>query len=272
MAGARNPVSQLNPPVRRRASQGTAPHPGPLPARGERGKKTALADRILYRDGLILVIDKPAGLPVHGGPGGGPNLETHFDGLRFGLPNPPHLAHRLDRDTSGCLVLGRHPKALRRLGRLFAEGLVEKIYWAVVEGVPADPQGHIETGLSKTSHGRGWRMAIDPEGQRAATDYRVLAAAEGHAWLELKPATGRTHQIRVHCAALGTPVAGDPVYGRGRAGERLMLHARAIRLPLYPNRPPIAVEAAPPAHMLAELRRLGYDSEEPPAAREAMAR
>src|SRR5216683_3844147 len=108
-----------------------------------------LVERILYRDGLVLVIDKPAGIPVHAGPGGGPHLEHWFPLLRFGLPRPPALAHRLDRDTSGCLVLGRHPKALRRLGRLFAEGKVEKIYWAVTAGVPAEPEGRIEAALSK---------------------------------------------------------------------------------------------------------------------------
>jgi len=96
--------------------------------------------RLVYRDGLMLVIDKPAGLAVHKGPKGGESLEDYFDALRFGLPRAPALAHRLDRDTSGCLVLGRHPKALRRLGRLFAEGKVEKTYWAVVVGIPAPPQ------------------------------------------------------------------------------------------------------------------------------------
>src|SRR5579863_4571845 len=107
-----------------------------------------LAKRVLYRDGLILVVDKPAGIAVHAGPGGGPHLEHWFPLLRFGLPRPPALAHRLDRDTSGCLVLGRHPKALRRLGRLFAEGRVEKVYWAVVAGVPAAPEGRIEAALA----------------------------------------------------------------------------------------------------------------------------
>ncbi|HVH77267.1 MAG TPA: RNA pseudouridine synthase [Stellaceae bacterium] len=220
----------------------------------------SLADRVLYRDGLVLVIDKPAGLPVHAGPGGGANLEALFDGLRFGLPQPPHLAHRLDRDTSGCLVLGRHAKALRRLGALFAEGKVGKTYWAVVEGVPSAAQGQIETGLTKQSHGRGWRMIVDSQGQRAATQYRVLAAAGGRAWLELKPLTGRTHQIRVHCASLGTPVAGDHAYGRAQAGRPLLLHARRIMLPLYPGRPPLDVTAPPPPHMLAALRGLGYDA------------
>jgi tRNA pseudouridine32 synthase/23S rRNA pseudouridine746 synthase len=170
---------------------------------------------VLYRDGLVLVIDKPAGIAVHPGPGGGPDLESRFDQLRFGLPHPPALAHRLDRDTSGCLVLGRHPKALRRLGALFASGKVEKVYWAVVQGQPRDNEGRIETGLKKLSRGSGWRMVVDSGGSRAVTDYRLLGSADGRAWLELRPRTGRTHQLRVHCAALGCPVVGDPVYGDG---------------------------------------------------------
>jgi tRNA pseudouridine32 synthase/23S rRNA pseudouridine746 synthase/23S rRNA pseudouridine1911/1915/1917 synthase len=218
----------------------------------------SLVDRVLYRDGLVLVIDKPAGIPVHAGPGGGPNLETGFDALRFGLPRPPALAHRLDRDTSGVLVLGRHPKALRRLGALFAEGKVEKVYWAVVAGVPVEPSGIVDAPLKKKTRRIGWHMAIDPAGQRAITEYRVLGSAASRTWLELKPRTGRTHQIRVHCAALGCPVVGDIAYG-GSGGVPLQLHARAIRLPLYPDKPPIAVVAPVPPHMLAALRRLGYD-------------
>lgn len=217
-----------------------------------------LTERVLYRDGLVLVIDKPAGIPVHSGPAGGPHLEHWFPLLRFGLPRPPALAHRLDRDTSGCLVLGRHPKALRRLGALFAAGKVEKVYWAVVAGVPTKPEGHIEAALRKESRGTGWRVVADPAGQPAITDYRVLAAADGRAWLELRPRTGRTHQVRVHCAAaLGMPIVGDPVYG-GPAGEHLHLHARAVSIPLYPGKPPIAVSAAAPPHMLAALSRLGH--------------
>ena len=206
----------------------------------------------------MLVIDKPAGIPVHSGPGGGPHLEHWFPLLRFGLPRPPALAHRLDRDTSGCLVLGRHPKALRRLGALFAEGRIEKVYWAVVAGSPGEPAGVIDAPLLKQTRRIGWRMEIDPAGQRAATEYRVLGTGDGRSWLELRPKTGRTHQIRVHCAALGCPVVGDPTYG-GPSGERLQLHARAIAIPLYPARSPIAVVAPVPAHMLAALARLGYD-------------
>jgi tRNA pseudouridine32 synthase/23S rRNA pseudouridine746 synthase/23S rRNA pseudouridine1911/1915/1917 synthase len=213
---------------------------------------------VLYRDGLILVIDKPAGIAVHPGPGGGPNLESGFDGLRFGLRHPPALAHRLDRDTSGCLVLGRHPKALRRLGALFAGGEVEKVYWAVVAARPPEAEGRIETGLKKLTRGTGWRMVVDPSGQKAVTDYRVCGMAEGRAWLELRPCTGRTHQLRVHCATLGCPVIGDTVYGDPESGEPLQLYARSIKLPLYPARAPLEITAPVPPHMLAALKRLGY--------------
>src|SRR5439155_1658719 len=214
--------------------------------------------RLIYRDGLMLVIDKPAGLPVHKGPKGGESLEDYFPTLRCGLPRPASLAHRLDRDTSGCHVPGREPKTLRRLGRLFAEGKVEKVYWAVVDGVPAEREGRIEAALKKETRGTGWRVVCDPAGQPAATDWRVRGAAGGRAWLELRPRTGRTHQIRVHCALLGTPVVGDPLYG-GPADSPLLLHARRVALPLYPARPPVVVTAPVPPHMLAALTRLGYD-------------
>jgi tRNA pseudouridine32 synthase / 23S rRNA pseudouridine746 synthase len=219
----------------------------------------SLANRVLYRDGLILVIDKPRGIAVHPGPGGGPNLETAFDQLRFGLPHPPALAHRLDRDTSGCLVLGRHPKALRRLGALFVNGQVEKVYWAVVAGRLPQVEGRIETGLKKLTRGAGWRMVVDPAGQKAITEYRVCGIAGGRAWLELRPQTGRTHQLRVHCAELGCPIVGDPVYGGRASGEPLQLHARSIRLPLYPARPALEITAPVPPHILAALQDMGYE-------------
>jgi tRNA pseudouridine32 synthase/23S rRNA pseudouridine746 synthase/23S rRNA pseudouridine1911/1915/1917 synthase len=231
----------------RRVGAMSRPMPSPL----------RLDERVLYRDGLLLVIDKPAGIPVHAGPGGGVNLEQGFDALRYGLPHPPGLAHRLDRDTSGCLALGRHPKALRRLGALFAAGQVSKVYWAVVAGMPRETEGRIELGLAKRVRGNGWHMEVDPAGQRSATSWRVLGSADGRAWLELRPETGRTHQIRMHCAVLGCPVAGDPLYG-GPEGEKLQLHARAMAIPLYPARAPIEVCAPVPPHMRAALSRLGH--------------
>ncbi len=222
--------------------------------------------RLLYRDGLILILDKPAGLPVHAGPGGGPNLEQCFEALRFGLRAPPALAHRLDRDTSGCLVLGRHHKALAKLGRLFREGLVDKSYWAVVVGAPPEREGRIEAPLLKTSRrDGGWRMIVDPKGLSAATTYRVRGSGDGLTWLELNPETGRTHQVRVHCAELGCPILGEPMYGQLAPEHRkppLHLHARGVVLPLSKNKPPIAVTAEPPDHMRAALRACGWVASE----------
>ena len=130
--------------------------------------------RVLHRDGLMLVIDKPAGLPVHRGPKGGANLEASFDALRFGLPRPPVLAHRLDKDTSGCLVLGRHRKATASLGLLFKHGKIGKTYWAVVEGGPAEDEGTIDMPLGRLNAERGWWQKPDPEGQKAVTNWKVL--------------------------------------------------------------------------------------------------
>jgi tRNA pseudouridine32 synthase / 23S rRNA pseudouridine746 synthase len=218
----------------------------------------ALAERVLYRDGLMLVIDKPAGLPVHQGPKGGANLAELLDGLRFGLPQRPELAHRLDKDTSGCLVLGRHRKALQRLGKLFAAGLVDKTYWAVVEGAPPAAEGRIELALARRSDDpRSWWMKVDPAGQPAVTAYRALGSAAGLIWLELIPVTGRTHQLRVHLAAVGCPILGDAVYGAGPPRAPLHLHARSVALPLYPARAPVAVTAPVPAHMRDALNACG---------------
>jgi tRNA pseudouridine32 synthase / 23S rRNA pseudouridine746 synthase len=208
------------------------------------------------------VIDKPAGLPVHPGPKGGETLLQHLDALRFGLPRRPEAAHRLDKDTSGCLVLGRHAKALARLGELFKSNRVDKIYWAVVEGGPAEDEGEIDRPLARRSPERGWWMKVDPCGQPALTRWRVLGrstlAAPGSrhdaaplALLELRPITGRTHQLRVHCAAMGWPIIGDAIYGNAPriGGPGLQLHARAVAVPLYPKRPAITVEAPPPSRM-----------------------
>ncbi|HUI22233.1 MAG TPA: RNA pseudouridine synthase [Methylocella sp.] len=207
---------------------------------------------LLYRDGMMLVIDKPAGIAVHRGPKGGDNLEDYFQALRFGLPRNPALAHRLDRDTSGCLVLGRHHKALEKLGLLFKQGKVAKTYWAIVEGEPAQNEGLIDLPLGRLDASRGWWMKPDPSGLPAKTLWRILGRADGRALLELTPLTGRTHQLRVHCAALGWPILGDSVYGPGGA-TGLQLHARTITIPLYKNKEAVKVEAPAPSHMLAAL-------------------
>ena len=133
--------------------------------------------RVLHRDGLMLVIDKPAGIPVHRGPKGGANLESSFDALRFGLPQPPVLAHRLDKDTSGCLVLGRHRKATASLGLLFKHGKIDKTYWAVVEGSPAEDEGVIDLPLGRLDDRIGWWMKPDPNGLPSVTKWKVMGRA-----------------------------------------------------------------------------------------------
>jgi tRNA pseudouridine32 synthase/23S rRNA pseudouridine746 synthase len=219
--------------------------------------------RLIYRDGLMLVIDKPAGFAVHKGPKGGESLEDYFDALRFGLPRAPALAHRLDRDTSGCLVLGRHRKALAELGRLFKAGKVSKTYWALVEGGPAEDEGRIDLPLGRKDATRGWWMKHDPEGQPAVTTWKVMGRVDQLAWLALEPLTGRTHQLRVHCAAKGWPILGDTIYGTAprSGGPGLQLHAREVVVPLYKNRAPISVSAPVPLHMHERLQACGWEGE-----------
>lgn len=218
-----------------------------------------LIGRLLHRDGLMLILDKPAGVPVHRGPKGGGALEDGFDALRFGLPRAPSLAHRLDRDTSGCLVLGRHRKALEKLGLLFKQGKIGKAYWAVVEGGPAEDEGIIDLPLARRDATRGWWMKVDPLGLPSQTRWRVRGRGAGRSWLELEPLTGRTHQLRVHCAAEGWPILGDPIYGLiGREDPTpLHLHARRITVPLPATKPPVTIEAPVPGHMCEALSACG---------------
>ena len=257
--------------------------------------------RVLYRDGLMLVIDKPAGLSVHRGPKGGPSLEDYLDALRYGLPRRPELAHRLDKDTSGCLVLGRHRKALAHLGLLFKHRKIGKTYWAVVEGGPAEDEGTIDLALGRLDDRIGWWMKPDPHGLPSVTKWKVMgrssspspacgggsgrgqvidAGASGfplsgsppHAaeraqalltWLELEPLTGRTHQLRVHCSAMGWPIVGDDIYGTAPRfrGPVLHLHARQIVVPISKNKPPVRVVAPVPGHMRERLALCGWSDE-----------
>ncbi len=319
--------------------------------------------RVLHRDGLMLIVDKPVGLAVHRGPKGGASLEDYFDALRFGLPRAPALAHRLDKDTSGCLVLGRHRKALAHLGLLFKHGKVGKTYWAVVEGGPDADEGTIELPLGRLDDTRGWWMKPDPNGLPSVTTWRVLgrslitagrasppptevgpglrsldtvaepslqrgsaggrsarvsgpgggdgasaytaaplsaAAPQPHpglpsaaekptlpspfrggwpnadalpagvhrdtqlTWLALTPVTGRTHQLRVHCAASGWPIVGDNIYGTAPrfTGPPQLLHAREVVVPISKNKAPVRVTAPVPDHMRDWLRACGWNGED----------
>jgi tRNA pseudouridine32 synthase/23S rRNA pseudouridine746 synthase len=211
--------------------------------------------RILHRDAMMLVIDKPAGIAVHVTGHDSVALDQAFHHLQFGLPKRPELVHRLDRGTSGCLVLGRHRQALIKLGKLFETQRVVKRYRAICVGVPEDARGTITRSILKTGQGSLWKMQLDDAGQTAITDYEVLRPLAGETLSEIvfMPRTGRTHQIRLHAAyALGCPVVGDPFYG-AREGpysasqSPMLLHAETIEIPLYTTKPPVVVHAPLPA-------------------------
>jgi 23S rRNA pseudouridine955/2504/2580 synthase len=232
------------------------------------GETEDLEARILYRDDQLLVIDKPSGLAVQGGSKTLRHLDGMLDALRFRRERP-RLVHRLDKDTSGVLVLARTAQAATALTASFASGKVHKLYWAIVVGVPATATGRIQQALSKRFGAIGERMTADEAGRPAITDYRVVErAGRRAAWLALQPLTGRTHQLRAHCALIGTPILGDGKYGGGGAflakegiGQRLHLHARTIRFP-HPTGGEITVAAPLPPHMLATWRFFGF-SESP---------
>jgi tRNA pseudouridine32 synthase/23S rRNA pseudouridine746 synthase len=207
---------------------------------------------ILFEDGESLVIDKPGGLPIERPRAGGRSLEDHLDDLKLGFQRKPVPVHRIDTDTSGCLLLARNPKALKRFARAFEERLVGKRYLGVLAGVPAESEGTVELALSKISSAeKGWRMIPAKKGKPSVTHWRVLAEANGRALLEFRPETGRTHQIRVHSASgIGIPLLGDPVYGDGKGAARTMLHAAGIEVPRE-GKPPILATAPLPADFAA---------------------
>lgn len=241
------------------------PAPRPPPP-VDRQTREELRARVLYRDDDIIALDKPAGLAVQGGSGQHRHLDALAEALRFDAAEPPRLVHRLDKDTSGVLLLARHGTAARRLTRAFRDGGIAKTYWAVVVGVPRPAAGEIDQPLAKA----GGRMGADAEGRAAVTRYRTIAASDGKAaWLALTPLTGRTHQLRVHCTLLGTPIAGDRKYGgRGAplaaAGGRLQLHARELVL-AHPDGGNLRLRAPLPAHMVETFAALGFDPDSPRA-------
>ncbi len=234
-----------------------------------------LEDMVLHRDDHVLVLNKPHGLAVQGGPGITRHLDGLLDGLRMGSEHRPRLVHRLDRDTSGCLVLARTPGTAAKLAAAFRGRDVSKTYWAVVAGRPVPVEGRIDLPLLRYTGPRGERSIPaardDKEGARAVTDFTTLDhAGQKLAWLELSPITGRTHQLRVHCVAIGAPIVGDQKYhepdqnGSGSAlieglSDKLHLHARALDIP-HPAGGRLIVEAELPPHMRETFGTLGFQA------------
>lgn len=226
---------------------------------------------VLFKDDHLIAINKPAGLAVQGGSKLNRHVDGMLDALRFGSDERPRLVHRLDKDTSGVLLLARTAKVAATLTAAFRTSDMQKVYWAAVKGVPVPRHGYIDQPLRKEKVHQGERVVTSPVGLRAVTNYRTIeAAGRRAAWLELMPETGRTHQLRVHTAAIGNPILGDGKYGGGEAfldtdaiASQIHLHARALKF-LHPSGSGGAFQViAPlPPHMLATWRFLGFDQDD----------
>jgi len=271
-------VPPLTPPEPDTASKRVAPAPDPRDL-------AALRASVLFRDGAVIAIDKPAGLAVQGGSGQHRHLDAMLDGLRFGSAERPRLVHRLDKDTGGVLLLARNAAAARKLAAAFKGKAAQKVYWALVAGAPPEPRGRIDLPLSKTGGAGREKIGAGADGKPAQTLYQVVQARKvagaAVSWLVLMPLTGRTHQLRAHCAALGAPILCDGKYGGraafpeglafrdagGRAGggadgipKRLMLLAREIAVPHPEHEATLRVQAPLPAHMEAAFAALGFQA------------
>src|SRR5215472_12545274 len=230
------------------------------------GDEAMLRDAVLHRDDAVIVLNKPAGLAVQGGSGTERHLDGMLDARRFGSDVRPRLVHRLDKETSGVLVLARTVAAAAFLTRAFREKTTRKIYWAIVVGLPKLRQGRIDLPLAKLPGREGERVRADAEeGKRAITYYHVAESVGSEAsWLALFPVTGRTHQLRAHCAAIGTPILGDAKYGAAAghlAGvpglRKLHLHARSLAIP-HPLGGTLRVTAPLPTHLRQSWEFFGF--------------
>jgi 23S rRNA pseudouridine955/2504/2580 synthase len=250
----------------------------PLPDAPDPGEKKTISDRdarfakslVLYEDEEVLVLNKPAGLAVQGGTKTNQHVDRLLSAWGEGLERP-RLVHRLDRDTSGVLILGKTPGAAAKLSGAFAKRRAQKTYWAIVAGNPKPSEGIIEIPLVKKGVGdRELVVPADPKdlrGDPAETEYVTISrAAHRAAWLALRPYTGRTHQLRAHMKAIGHPILGDPKYGDEATTElagglKLQLHARRVTLP-HPSAGMISVEAPLSPEMKAGFERFGFDEHE----------
>jgi 23S rRNA pseudouridine955/2504/2580 synthase len=245
-----------------------------IPAGPAKSDRLLVERAILFEDDDVLVLDKPFGIAVQGGTG----TTRHLDGILAGMADRfgerPRLVHRLDRDTTGVLLVAKNRDAAARLGRIFQTRSAAKTYWALVNGVPKPPQGRIEAALVKASGPEGDRVRKAEPGEQdramhATTHYSVIdRVAHKAAWVSLKPVTGRQHQLRAHMALIGHPIVGDTKYDGDRAladsgiALKLHLHARRIVIPHpRPGRPQIDVTAPLPEHMRQSWEMLGLDSE-----------
>jgi 23S rRNA pseudouridine955/2504/2580 synthase len=227
-----------------------------------------LQDAILYKDERILVINKPAGLAVQGGTNMERNLDDMLGALQFDKKDKPRLVHRLDKDTSGALILARDVRTAAELSEHFRSKEIRKIYWALIMGEPDIAEGKIDLPLAKVESGKDSRMEhvdVDEDrGKKAITRYLVLESLAGRiSWVELEPITGRTHQLRVHMAAIGHPIVGDGKYGGADAfiegidiAKQLHLHARRVEIPDWKGKT-LVVEAPMPKHMKKSFAELG---------------
>jgi len=221
---------------------------------------------VIHEDKAAIVVDKPPGLATQGGTKTHDHLDRLLDGLAEGDAPRPKLVHRLDKDTSGALLLARTPRAAAFFGKAFAGRTARKVYWAIVIGVPAVEDGMIELPLAKQPGTGGEKMHVDEEeGLPARTRYRVIERAGNRAaWVELQPLTGRTHQLRVHMEAIGHPILGDGKYAgqdaflTGAISRKLHLHARRLRVD-HPDGGRIDVSAELPEHFAATMASLGFD-------------
>lgn len=243
----------------------------PKPSRAQKGLKpedeAMIRGCVLYRDKDVIVLNKPPGLATQGGTNTHMHVDALLDALRFDADERPRLVHRLDKDTSGVLLLGRSATAAAALAKAFKSREARKVYWALVIGVPDPRAGTIKAPIAKMTHGGAEKMEVNvEEGQTAITDFRTVDnAGRRVSWIQFEPRTGRTHQLRVHAAYLGTPIVGDGKYGGAEShlqGEgvsrKLHLHARGIILP-HPSGGELRVVAPLPEHIARSFEFFGFN-------------